>query len=79
MELLRESTGPIMLKFCMEIVLEMMQKSDAAIFEILIFRNFSGGQSSNFRHFDKILNFDPLKNCEKLELQKSPHNVFVSP
>ena len=32
----------------MEIALGMIQKSDAAIFEILIFRNYSGGQSPNF-------------------------------
>ena len=38
-----------MLKFGLEIVLGMIQKSDAAIFEILIFRDFSGGQSPNFR------------------------------
>ena len=37
-----------MLKFGLKIVLGMMQKSDAAIFEILIFRDFSGGQSPNF-------------------------------
>ena len=37
-----------MLKFGLEIALRMIQKSDAAIFEILIFRNFSGGQSPNF-------------------------------
>ena len=37
-----------MLKFGLEIVLGMIQKSDAAIFEILIFRKFSGGQSPNF-------------------------------
>ena len=37
-----------MLKFGLEIVLGMIQKSDAAIFEILIFRDFSGGQSPNF-------------------------------
>ena len=50
-----------MLKFGLEIALGMIQKSDAAIFEILIFRNFSGGQSPNFgqngrngqnRHFE---------------------------
>ena len=39
---------PIMLKFGLKIVLGMIQKSDAAIFEILIFRDFSGGQSPNF-------------------------------
>ena len=37
-----------MLKFGLEIVLGMIQKSDAANFEILIFRDFSGGQSANF-------------------------------
>ena len=36
------------------------------------------GQSSNFRHFDKILDFDPLKNLEKSKFQKFPH-VFVWP
>ena len=41
-----------MLKFGLEIALGMLQKSDAGIFEILNFRDFSGGQSPNFRHFD---------------------------
>ena len=48
MGMLRESASPIMLKFGLEIVLGMIQKSDAAIFEILIFCDFSGGQSPNF-------------------------------
>ena len=68
-----------MLNFGLEIDFGVIQKSDAAIFEILIFRDFSGGQSSNFCHFGKILDFDPLKNREKSKFQKSPHNVFVSP
>ena len=48
-----------------------MQKSDAEIFDILIFRNFSGGQSPNFcpngrkQHFDKIILSYKLK-CEKV-------------
>ena len=42
-----------MLKFGVEIVLGMMQKSDAAIFEILIFRDFSGGQSPKMADFDQ--------------------------
>ena len=58
-ELLRESTCPIMLKFGLEIVLGMIQKSDAAIFEILIFRDFSGGQSPNFGPNQPFLDFDP--------------------
>ena len=37
-----------MLKFGLEIALGMIQKSGAAIFEILIFRDFSGGQSPKF-------------------------------
>ena len=37
-----------MLKFGLEIALGMIQKSDAAIFENLIFRDFLGGQSPNF-------------------------------
>ena len=49
------------------------------IFEILIFRNFSGGQSLKFCQNDENLNFNPLKNSKKLKFQKSPHNVFVSP
>ena len=54
-----------MLKFGLEIDFGMIQKRYVAIFKILIFHDFSGGQSSNFRHFDKILDFDPLKNREK--------------
>ena len=53
-ELLRESTCPIMLKFGLEIALGMIQKSGAAIFEILIFRNFSGGQSQKMANLDQI-------------------------
>ena len=41
-ELLRESTGPMMLKFGLEIDLGVIQKSDVAIFEILIFCNSVG-------------------------------------
>ena len=37
-----------MLKFGLEIDLGVIQKSYAAIFEILIFHDFSGGQSPNF-------------------------------
>ena len=37
-----------MLKLVLEIALGMIQKRRAAIFEILIFRDFSGGQSPNF-------------------------------
>ena len=39
----------------------MIQKSGAAIFEILIFRDFSGGQSPNMTDLDQNLDFDPLK------------------
>ena len=74
----RESTSPIMLKFGLEIVLGMIQKSDAAIFEILIFRDFSGGQSPNFGPNRPFLDFDPLKNREKSKFQKSPNHFFVS-
>ena len=68
-----------MLKFGLEIDFGVLQKRYAVILEIFIFRNFSGGQSSNFCHFVKILDFDPLKNHEKSKFQKSPQNVFVSP
>ena len=77
-ELLRESTGPMMLKIGLEIDLGMIQKSDTAIFEILIFRNFSGGQSPNFGPNWPFLDFDPLKNREKSKFQKSPRHFFVS-
>ena len=43
-----------MLKFGMEIALGMMQKSGAAIFEILIFRNVSGGTSAKFCQLAEI-------------------------
>ena len=78
MELLLESTGPIMLKFGLEIDLGVIQKSDAAIFEILIFRDFSGGQSPKMADLDQNLAFDPLKNREKSKFQKSPRHFFVS-
>jgi len=41
-----------------------MQNCAAAIFEILIFRNFSGGQSPKLSENGENVNFDPLKNCE---------------
>ena len=44
-----------MLKFGLEIAWGMLQKSDAAIFEILIFRDFSGGQSPNMADLDQNL------------------------
>ena len=37
-----------MLKFGLEIAVGILQKSDATIFEILIFRNILGGQSPKF-------------------------------
>jgi len=51
-----------MLKFGLEIALGMIQKSGLAIFEILIFRDFSGGESPNFDPNRPFLDFDPLKN-----------------
>ena len=64
-ELLRESTSPMMLKFGLEIDLGVIQKSDVAIFEMLIFRDFSGGQSPNFGQNRPFLDFDPPNNSEK--------------
>ena len=55
-----------------------IQKSDAAIFEILNFHDFSGGESPKIADFDQNLDFDPLKNREKSKFQKSPHNFSVS-
>ena len=57
-ELLQESTSPIMLKFGLEIALGMIQKKDAAIFEILIFRYVSGGQSPKMADLDQNLDMD---------------------
>ena len=68
-----------MLKFGLEIALGMIQKSGLAIFEILIFRDFSGGQSPKMADLDQNLDFDPLKNREKSKFQKSPRFFFVSP
>ena len=68
-----------MLKFGLEIALGTIQKkSGAAIFEILIFRDFSGGQIPKMADLDQNLDFDPLKNCEKSKFQKSPRHFFVS-
>ena len=39
----------------------------------------SGGQSSNFRHLHQNLNFDLMKNCEKLKFQKSPWYNCITP
>ena len=52
----------------------MIQKSDAAIFEILIFRDFSGGQSPNW----PFLDFHPMKNSKKSKFQKYPSQFLVS-
>ena len=76
--MLWESTSPIILKFGLEIALGMIQKSGAAIFEILIFCDFSGGQSPKMADFDQNLDFDPMKNREKSKFRKSPHSFFVS-
>ena len=67
-----------MLKFGLEIALGMIQKSDAAIFEILIIRYFSGDQSPNFGPNWPFLDFDPLKNREKSKFQKSQRHFFIS-
>ena len=72
-----EPTSPFMLKFGLEINFGVLQKRYAANFEILIFRDFSGGQSRTFCENGKNLNFDPLKNHKKSKFQKSPHNVFI--
>ena len=53
MELLGESTGPVMLKFGLEIDFGVIQKIYAAIFEILIFHDFSGGQSPKMADLDQ--------------------------
>ena len=45
--------SPLMLKFGSEIHFGVIQNHTAAIFEILIFRDFSGGQSSNYRYLKK--------------------------
>ena len=71
--------SPLMLKFGLEIGFGVIQKRYAAIFEILIFRNFLVGQSSKFCQNGKNLTFDPLKIREKSKFQKSPHNFFLSP
>ena len=54
-------------------------KHYAAISEILIFRDFSGGQSPKFCQNGENLNFDPLKNRENSKFLKSPRYDFVSP
>ena len=45
-------------------------KSLCGDFRNFDFLRFFRGQSSNFCHFDKILDFDPLKNHEKSKFQK---------
>ena len=60
-ELLRESTSPIMLKFGLEIVWGMIQKSDAAIFEILIFCFFQGVKVQKWPIWTKIWTLTPWK------------------
>ena len=73
-----EPTSQFIMKFGLQIDFEVIQKHYAAIFEILIFRDFSGGQSPNFGPNRSFLDFDPLKNREKSKFQKSPHHFFVS-
>ena len=67
-----------MLKFGLKIDFGVVQKRYAAIFEILIFRDISGGQSPKFCSKGENLNFDPLKNREKSKFQKSPNHFFAS-
>ena len=67
-----------MLEFGLKIALGMIQKSGTGIFEILIFHNFSGGQSPNFGQNWPFLDFDRLKNLEKSKFQKSSNQFFAS-
>ena len=58
-----EPTSPFMLKFGLEIDFGVIQKLYAAIFEILIFRDFSGGKVQNFIKMKAIAswNFEDWK------------------
>ena len=57
-----------MLKFGLEIALGMVQKSYAAIFEILIFRDFSGGQSPKMADLDQNIPLTiPLTYTDKFD------------
>ena len=56
---------PLMLKFSLEINFKVTQRSTAAIFEMLIFRDSVGGQSPKYSQIGKNFNFDPLKYCKK--------------
>ena len=51
-------------------------KHNAAIFEIFIFYDFLGIQSSNFRYFDKLLDFDPWKIAKNQNF-KNRHIAFL--
>ena len=74
-----EPTSQFVMKFGLQIDFEVIQKYYAAIFEILIFRDFSGGQSSNFHHFDKIILLSTCTTKKTLHLsdihQKLLHEI----
>ena len=57
-----------MLKFGLEIALGMIQKSGSAIFEILIFRDFSGGQSPKMADLDQNFELSPDQLSALLDL-----------
>ena len=60
-----EPTSLFVTKFGLEIDFGVIQKHYAAIFEISIFRDFSGGQSQNFGPNQPFWDFGFLKNREK--------------
>ena len=68
-----------MLKFGLEIHFGVIQNHIAAIFEILIFRHFSGGQSSKFSENGENLNFDPLKIAKNQNLKNHSDKILYHP
>ena len=56
----------MMLKYGLEIDFVAIQEPYAAIFEMLIFRNFSGGQSPKFCQNGE--NYDPILERRKIGL-----------
>ena len=53
----------------------MIQKRHKLIFEIVILRDFSGGQSSNFRHF--LLIFERIERLCLLGCESCPLKLIV--
>ena len=68
----------MLMNFGLKMHLGVTQNRTAAIFETLIFRDFSEGQNPKISQIGE-LNFDPQNNREKLNFQNSPLTTLYHP